>query len=99
MANELLAEKFAIAELISRYNRVIDRGDFQGWADCFTADGVFNGAYDSFRAHGELDRFRDASRKIMADAPNLRHYVTNIESDIDGDRAAALGRLLMRSRA
>ena len=40
--DELTREKAAIAELIARYNFAIDHNDFQGWADCFTPDGIFN---------------------------------------------------------
>ena len=46
----LASEKAAIAELIARYNFVIDHNDFQGWADCFTPDGVFDGMIGRFAA-------------------------------------------------
>ena len=36
-------DKTAIAELIARYNFAIDHEDYQGWADCFAPDGVFDG--------------------------------------------------------
>jgi 3-phenylpropionate/cinnamic acid dioxygenase small subunit len=30
-----------IQQLLARYNHAIDLGDIEGWADCFTEDGVF----------------------------------------------------------
>lgn len=45
-AAELTAADYtAIQQLYARYNTTIDRGDADGWADTFTADGVFAGNY------------------------------------------------------
>ena len=32
----------AIQQLYARYNHAVDFGDAEGWADCFTADAVFD---------------------------------------------------------
>ena len=52
-----LLERAAVEALMRRYNRVTDDDDFDGWAGCFTADGAFNGAYQSFRIPDELDTY------------------------------------------
>jgi uncharacterized protein (TIGR02246 family) len=95
--DEIAHEKAAIAELIARYNYAIDHNDFQGWADCFAPDGIFDGMIGRFAAHGELDRFTDEVKRLTADTPNLRHYVTNIVTEIDGDTARSRCFLLMTS--
>ena len=96
-SEELAREKEAIAELIARYNYAIDHNDFRGWADCFAPEGVFDGMVGRYAAHQELDRFTADVRKLTATTPNLRHYVTNIQTEVDGDQARSRCFLLMTS--
>jgi uncharacterized protein (TIGR02246 family) len=95
--DDIAREKAAIAELIARYNLAIDHNDFQGWADCFAPEGVFDGMIGQFAAHRELDRFTAEVKKLTATTPNLRHYVTNILTEVDGDTARSRCFLLMTS--
>jgi 3-phenylpropionate/cinnamic acid dioxygenase small subunit len=98
MTEEQLArDKTAIAELIARYNFSIDHDDYQGWANCFAPEGIFDGMIGKFDAHRELDRFTTEVKRLSADSPNLRHYVTNILTDVDGDTARSKCFLLMTS--
>lgn len=69
-----IEEKFAIHELIARYNHAIDGGDPDGVAACFVPDGTFQGRSGFFSGHAEL-------RKLgMTITPALipRHIVSNI---------------------
>ncbi len=51
MAAELAtADYIAIQQLYARYNTAIDRGDGDGWAATFTADGVFAGNFKGTEA-------------------------------------------------
>ena len=94
---ELTREKEAIAELIARYNWAIDHNDFQGWADCFAPEGIFDGMIGRYAAHGELDRFTAEVRKLTASTPNLRHYVTSIQTEVSGNQARSRCFLMMTS--
>jgi len=94
---QLAREKADIAELIARYNRAIDHNDFEGWANCFAPEGVFDGMIGRYAAHGELDRFAADVKKLTATTPNLRHYVTNIQTEISGNEARARCFLMMTS--
>ena len=94
---QLAQEKEAIAELIARYNRAIDHNDFQGWADCFAPEGVFDGMIGRFAAHQELDRFTAEVKKLTATTPHLRHYVTNIQTEVTENEARSRCFLLMTS--
>lgn len=38
-----IEDKFAIEELISRYNHQLDRGDYPTWVSCWTDDAVLDG--------------------------------------------------------
>jgi len=95
--DDIARDKAAIAELIARYNYAIDHEDYQGWANTFAPDGVFHGIIGTFAAHKELDKFIAAVQKLAAASPNLRHYVTNILTDITGDEARCRCFLLMTS--
>ncbi len=94
---ELAREKEAIAELITRYNWAIDHNDFQGWADCFAPEGIFDGMIGRYTAHGELDRFMADVKKLTTTTPNLRHYVTNIQTEVNGNEARSRCFLMMTS--
>ncbi len=98
MTEEQIArDKTAIAELIAQYNFAIDHEDYQGWADCFAPAGIFDGVIGKFDAHRDLDRFVTEVKRLSADSPNLRHYVSNILSEVDGDTARSKCFLLMTS--
>ena len=98
MTEEQIArDKTAIAELIAQYNFAIDHEDYQGWADCFAPAGIFDGVIGKFDAHRDLDRFVTEVKRLSADSPNLRHYVSNILSEVSGDTARSKCFLLMTS--
>jgi len=90
-------DRTAIEELLARYNEVTDEEDWDAWAGCFTDGGAFQGAYDRFTLPDELDRYVEHASGILADWPNLRHYMTNIRIAVDGDRATCRSFLLMTS--
>ena len=94
---EMRRDKEAIAELIIRYNWAIDHNDFQGWANCFAQEGVFDGMIGQYAAHGELARFTADVQKLIETTPNLRHYVTNIQTEVNGERAQSRCFLMMTS--
>jgi hypothetical protein len=48
------ADKLAIEELCARYCHTIDNQDSAGWADCFTADGVFEFDGWAIRENGKM---------------------------------------------
>jgi uncharacterized protein (TIGR02246 family) len=95
--DEMVREKAAIAELIARYNYAIDHNDYQGWANTFAPDGVFQGVIGRFAAHTELEKFVASVKNLTATSPNLRHYVTNILPEINGNEARCTSFLLMTS--
>jgi uncharacterized protein (TIGR02246 family) len=95
--DDVTRDKAAIAELIARYNYAIDHEDYQGWANTFAPDGVFHGIIGKFAAHKELDKFIASVKNLTATSPNLRHYVTNILPEINGNEARCTCFLLMTS--
>jgi hypothetical protein len=69
-----IEEKFAIMELITRYNHAVDGGDPDGVAECFLEDGRFEGRSGIFVGRAEIRRLG------MTVTPALlpRHVVSNI---------------------
>ncbi len=95
--DDIARDKATITELIARYNYAIDHNDYQGWANTFAPDGVFVGIIGRFAAHKELDKFIASVKSLTATSPNLRHYVTNVLPDINGNEARCTSFLLMTS--
>ena len=82
-----------IRQLLARYNFAIDLGDADGWADCFTEDGVFEcsglpegnplgGRYEGAAALLAYAKGHSAIYKGRA-----RHWNWNLEIDGDGESA------------
>jgi 3-phenylpropionate/cinnamic acid dioxygenase small subunit len=81
-------DEAAISDLLAHYNVVTDALDIDGWAACFAPDGVFNGAYDSFRLPQDKVRFAEHARELeAAGMPRLRHFLSNIRIRVHGNTA------------
>lgn len=83
-----IEDKFAIEELISRYNQSLDSGDYETWLACWAEDAVFDGLGKLLKGRDAIRGFADGyeagyRRRLNA----LKHYTVNILSTIDGDRA------------
>ena len=82
-----LADKFDITEQLARYARGVDTNDWDLWRSVFTDDAIID--YSS--ANGRPAAGRDDTAEWLADSmpflPWKQHYITNVEIDLDGDRA------------
>lgn len=96
-------DQLEIQELVTRYNRAIDRGDVDGWVGCFTPDGAFDGVLGRKEGAAALRAFAQE----LTDGPEgerfrpMRHWTTNFVIDHDGDADTARMRadhLLVRPR-
>jgi SnoaL-like domain len=78
-----LIDRAEIAELLVNYARCIDRRDWAGLQDSYTADGVMQ--------HGEVSAPREEmpelSERILAGCSSSHHLVGDSSIVIDGDRA------------
>lgn len=84
-------DKIEIQELVARYNRAVDSGDAQGWADTFTDDGVFESMrVGTHRGRQELVRFAEDFWTGDECAPwrGGQHWATNFIIEGDGDTAS-----------
>jgi len=83
-------DEAAISDLLAEYNVITDALDIDGWARCFAPNGVFNGAYDTFRLPQDKERFTNHARELeAAGMPRLRHFLSNVRIRVDGDTATS----------
>jgi hypothetical protein len=89
-------DQLAIQQLYARYNHAIDFGDADGWAACFTPDGVFNGGPGGSQKGTEaLKGFASG----MAKQIKARHWNTNLIIDGSGDSASGKVYLMLMNLA
>ncbi len=79
------ADRLAILDLAARYNHAMDSRDAEGWADCFTPDGVFDGG-PRLQASGRDGLVAFMERLIARDIPAL-HWTNNPVIEGSGDHA------------
>jgi SnoaL-like domain len=71
------ADHLAILNLYARYNRTIDAGDSDGWAACWTPDGVFD-VSPRFIATGTEALTEFAKGWYAQHGGVLRHNISNV---------------------
>ena len=86
----VIEDKFAIEELISRYNQSLDRGDYPTWVSCWTDDAELDGIGQLLTGKAQIqafaDKYEDSTRSKLT---GLRHYTVNTLSIISGDTATS----------
>ncbi len=80
------ADRLEILDLAARYNHLMDSRDPEGWAGCFTPDGVFDGGA-RLQANGRAELIAFMERLIARDIPAV-HWNNNIVIEGAGDAAS-----------
>ena len=90
-------DRVEIRDLISRYNKAIDTGDADGYANTFTPDGQFIGIVGTFNGRDELRAFAEAysTEEEYAEFYSAQHWVTNVVADGDTDEATVFSHIQM----
>ena len=83
MLEQEWTEKLAIQELCARYCHTIDSQDSEGWAQCFTPDGVFEFDGWAIRGRPALAEYAEVHAWVM----RCRHLTLNCLYEVSGDRA------------
>ena len=75
MTTDLTAtDRSEIIELIHRYVLVTDELDFPGGATCFAPEGVFEGAYETFRARARTAEEPERTRLFDQQAKEMPFF-------------------------
>ena len=78
-----------------RYTTALDRGDVETLVDCFTPDGSLDSpAVGRHTGHAAIRAFAERFARFHAGGAQLRHVISNLAAEIDGDRATATCYLL-----
>jgi hypothetical protein len=83
-----VADKIEIQELLARYARGVDTHDWQLWRSVFTDDAVVDYSRSGI-ASGSRDEIAGVLEQAFEGIPWATHHITNIEIELDGDRARA----------
>lgn len=83
---QAVADKIEIHEQLARYARGVDTHDWDLWKSVFTDDAVVDYS-KSGAMNGSRDDVADFLSESYARIPWATHHITNIEIDLDGDRA------------
>ncbi len=81
----------AINDLFTRYATALDHGDVEVVVDCFTANGVVDSpVMGSFTGQVAIREFAERNARFQKEqSVQMRHFVSNVRMDVEGDRARA----------
>src|SRR5258708_33366989 len=95
MSLDDLEDRFAINDLFVRYTTALDRGDVETIVDCFTPDGSLDSpAVGRHAGHTAIRAFAERFARFHERGSQLRHVISNLTAEIDGDHARATCYLL-----
>jgi uncharacterized protein (TIGR02246 family) len=90
-----LEDRLAINDLFVRYTTALDRGDVETIVECFTPDGSLDSpAVGSHAGHAAIRAFAERFARFHQRGAQLRHVISNLAVEIDGDHARATCYLL-----
>ena len=90
-----LEDRLAINDLFVRYTTALDRGDVETLVDCFTPDAALDSpAVGRHAGHAAIRAFAERFARFHEAGAQLRHVISNLAVEIDGDHARATCYLL-----
>jgi uncharacterized protein (TIGR02246 family) len=85
-----IEDRFGISDLFTRYTCALDAGDVDTIVDCFTEDGaLLSPAVGAHRGHTAIRAFAERFARFRANGAQLRHVISNLMMQVEGDRAQA----------
>jgi hypothetical protein len=82
-----ISDELEIAAVLNRYARAVDSKDWTLWRSVFTDDARVDYSSAPHGIAGSRDEVADWLAENFAFIPMSQHYITNIESQVDGDTA------------
>ena len=79
-------EKLKIYELCARYTLTLDNHDIDGWARCFTEDGVFGYGDHGLRGRSRIHAYGEVHKTLAS-----RHINTSLLYNVDPSGTRATG--------
>ena len=96
MSASSIEDRLAINDLFVRYTGAIDTGDIDTLVDCFTEDGSLQSpAVGEYAGRVAIRAFALRFAAFRRNGSQLRHVISNLVMQVDGDRAHASCYLLV----
>lgn len=90
MAAVSIKDRLAINDLFVRYTCAIDAGDVETLVDCFTEDGsLLSPAVGGYTGRPAIRAFAERFAAFRANGSQLRHVISNLMVQVDGNRGHA----------
>lgn len=90
MAATSTEDRLGIADLFTRYALALDDGDVDGVVACFTEDAtVESPVVGTYAGQAEIRRFARRLAAARQAGARLRHVVSNLVAEVEGDRGRA----------
>jgi 3-phenylpropionate/cinnamic acid dioxygenase small subunit len=83
---QALSDKLEISELLARYARGVDSKDWELWRSVFLPHATLDYSSVGIPA-GSRDEVGAFFEQGLKDVPMTQHFISNVEVDLDGDRA------------
>ena len=81
---------FEINSLFTRYAWALDHGEVEAIVGCFTEDGIVDSpVMGSFSGHAAIRDFAERNAKLFRTGVQMRHAISNVRADVEGNRARA----------
>jgi uncharacterized protein (TIGR02246 family) len=95
MATRSIEDRLMINDLFVRYTTALDAGDVETIVACFTEDGVLESpAVGIYAGRQGIREFSQRFAAFRARGSQLRHFISNLAMQVDGDQAQATCYLL-----
>ncbi|HET6237911.1 MAG TPA: nuclear transport factor 2 family protein [Acetobacteraceae bacterium] len=83
-------DRLGISDLFTRYTCALDAGHVDTIVDCFTEDGALvSPTVGAHRGRSAIRAFAERFARFQANGAQLRHVISNLMMQVDGDRAHA----------
>jgi uncharacterized protein (TIGR02246 family) len=85
-----IEDRLAISDLFTRYTCALDAGDVDTLVDCFTEDGALvSPAVGAHAGRPAIRAFAERFARFRANGSQLRHVISNLMMQVDGDHGHA----------
>jgi uncharacterized protein (TIGR02246 family) len=85
-----IEDRLAINDLFVRYACALDEGDVEGVVRCFALEGVLESpAVGRREGRAAIREFAERFARFRRNGSQLRHAISNVRAEVDGDRAIA----------
>jgi len=96
MGKPSVEDRIAVEDLFIRYTCGLDAGDVETVAGCFSEDGSLESpAVGKCAGRPAIREFARRFARFRENGSQLRHVISNLRIDVDGDRAHALCYLIV----